>query len=66
MKQIAGKTGTALLMIWIIGMIVILLIGLGSDGPIDGPAFINVWTFYGFVLGTPAVAAAMMGWANRV
>ena len=60
MKQIASKTGAALLTIWAVGMVTILIIGAGSDGPIDGPELINAWTFYGFVLGVPTVAVALM------
>jgi hypothetical protein len=65
MKSIVGKIGTALLTIWVVGMILLMLVGLLIDSPIDSPKFINVWTFYGFVLGTPAVAAAMLGWAGQ-
>jgi hypothetical protein len=60
MKQIVSKTGAVLLTIWAVGMVIILIIGAGSDGPIDGPELINAWTFYGFVLGLPTVAVALM------
>ena len=60
MKQIVSKIGTALLTIWAVGMVIILIIGAGSDGPIDGPELINAWTFYGFVLGVPTVSVALM------
>jgi uncharacterized membrane protein YdcZ (DUF606 family) len=65
MKLIVGKIGTALLIMWIVGMTTLLLIGLSVNGPIDGHEFINVWTFYGFVLGTPVVAVAMMRLGNH-
>jgi hypothetical protein len=65
MKSIVGKIGTALLTIWVIGVIILLLVGLSSDGPVNKPVFINVWTFYGFILGIPAVAGAMIGWAGQ-
>jgi hypothetical protein len=60
MKQAISKTGTVLLAIWAVVMIAVIVIGAGSDGPIDGPELINAWTFYGFVLGLPTVAIAMM------
>jgi hypothetical protein len=65
MKQIVSKTGAALLTIWAVGMVTILIIGAGSDGPIDGPELINAWTFYGFVLGVPTVAVALMRWGGQ-
>jgi hypothetical protein len=65
MKSIVGKIGTALLTIWVVGMVMLVLVGLSIDSPIDGSAFINIWTFYGFVLGTPAAAAVMLGWAGQ-
>ena len=65
MKQLLGKIGTALLTIWAVGMTTILIIGASSDGPIDGPELINAWTFYGFVLGLPTVAVAMMKWGGQ-
>ena len=64
MKQIVSKAGTALLIMWIIVVVVILVIGVGSDGPIDGPELINAWTFYGFLLGVPTIAVAMMKWGG--
>ncbi len=60
MKQIVSKTGAALLTIWAVVMVAVIVIGAGSDGPIDGPELINAWTFYGFVLGVPTVAVALM------
>jgi hypothetical protein len=65
MKQLVGKIGTALLTIWAVGMTTILIIGASSDGPIDGPELINAWTFYGFVLGVPMIAVAMMRLAGQ-
>ena len=64
MKQIASKTGTALLVMWAVVMIAVIVIGMGSDGPIDGPELINAWTFYGFILGVPTIAVAMMKWGG--
>ena len=64
MKQIVSKTGTALLAIWAVVTVAILVIGAGSDGPIDGPELINAWTFYGFLLGVPTIAVAMMRWGG--
>jgi hypothetical protein len=60
MKQIVSKIGTALLTIWAVVMVAVIVIGAGSDGPIDGPELINAWTFYGFLLGVPTVAVALM------
>ena len=60
MKQVISKTGAALLAVWAVVMVLVIVIGMGSDGPIDGPELINAWTFYGFVLGLPTVAIAMM------
>ena len=65
MKQIASKTGTALLVMWMVVMIAVIVIGMGSDGPIDGPELINAWTFYGFILGVPTIAVAMMKWGGQ-
>ena len=65
MKQIASKIGTTLLTIWVIVMVLVIVIGMGSDGPIDGPELINAWTFYGFVLGLPVIAVAMMKWGGQ-
>jgi uncharacterized membrane protein YhaH (DUF805 family) len=65
MKQIVSKAGTALLIMWIIVVIAVLVIGAGSDGPIDGPELINAWTFYGFLLGVPTIAVAMMRWGGQ-
>ena len=65
MKQIASKTGTALLVMWAVVMIAVIVIGMGSDGPIDGPELINAWTFYGFILGVPTIAVAMMKWGGQ-
>ncbi len=64
MKQIVSKTGTALLAMWAVVTVAILVIGAGSDGPIDGPELINAWTFYGFLLGVPTIAVAMMRWGG--
>ena len=64
MKQIASKTGTALLAMWVVVTVAIVVIGMGSDGPIDGPELINAWTFYGFILGVPTIAVAMMKWGG--
>ena len=64
MKQIASKTGTALLAMWVVVTVAIVVIGMGSDGPIDGPELINAWTFYGFILGVPTIAVAMMRWGG--
>ena len=65
MKQIASKTGTALLAMWVVVTVAIVVIGMGSDGPIDGPELINAWTFYGFILGVPTIAVAMMKWGGQ-
>jgi hypothetical protein len=65
MKQAISKTGTALLAMWAVVMVLVIVIGAGSDGPIDGPDLINAWTFYGFVLGLPTVAVAMMKWGGQ-
>ena len=65
MKQIVSKTGTALLVMWAVVMIAVIVIGMGSDGPIDGPELINAWTFYGFILGVPTIAMAMMKWGGQ-
>lgn len=65
MKQIVSKTGTALLIVWIIVAIAIIIIGMGSDGPIDGHSLIDAWTFYGFLLGVPTIATAMMRWGGQ-
>jgi hypothetical protein len=46
-------------------MITIVVLGASSDGPIDGPELINAWTFYGFALGLPTVAVAMMKWGGQ-
>jgi hypothetical protein len=46
-------------------MVVVIVIGAGSDGPIDGPELINAWTFYGFVLGLPTISVAMMRWGGQ-
>jgi hypothetical protein len=64
MKQIASKTGAALLAMWAVVTVAIIVIGMGSDGPIDGPELINAWTFYGFILGVPTIAVAMMKWGG--
>ena len=64
MKQIASKTGAALLAMWAVVIVAIVVIGMGSDGPIDGPELINAWTFYGFLLGVPTIAVAMMKWGG--
>jgi uncharacterized membrane protein YhaH (DUF805 family) len=64
MKQIASKTGAALLAMWAVVTVAIVVIGMGSDGPIDGPELINAWTFYGFILGVPTIAVAMMRWGG--
>jgi len=65
MKQIASKTGAALLAMWAVVTVAIVVIGMGSDGPIDGPELINAWTFYGFILGVPTIAVAMMKWGGQ-
>ena len=65
MKQIASKTGAALLAMWAVVTVAIIVIGMGSDGPIDGPELINAWTFYGFILGVPTIAMAMMRWGGQ-
>ena len=65
MKQLVSKTGAALLILWALGMITIVVLGASSDGPIDGPELINAWTFYGFVLGLPVIAVAMMRWGGQ-
>jgi len=65
MKQIASKTGAALLAMWAVVTVAIIVIGMGSDGPIDGPELINAWTFYGFILGVPTIAVAMMKWGGQ-
>jgi hypothetical protein len=65
MKQIINKIGTALLIMWIVGVVAILVIGASLDGPIDGPELINAWTFYGFILGVPTVAVALMRWGGQ-
>lgn len=65
MKQLVSKTGAALLTIWAVVMVVVIVIGAGSDGPIDGPELINAWTFYGFLLGVPTISAAMMKWGSQ-
>jgi hypothetical protein len=65
MKQIINKIGTALLIIWIVGVVAILVIGASLDGPIDGPELINAWAFYGFILGVPTVAVALMRWDGQ-
>ena len=64
MKQIVSKTGAALLVMWAVVTVAIVVIGMGSDGPIDGPELINAWTFYGFILGVPTIAVAMMKWGG--
>ena len=65
MKSIASKTGAALLAMWAVVTVAIVVIGMGSDGPIDGPELINAWTFYGFILGVPTIAMAMMKWGGQ-
>jgi hypothetical protein len=65
MKQTISKIGTTLLVMWAVVMVAVIVIGAGSDGPIDGPELINAWTFYGFVLGLPTVAVAMMKWGGQ-
>jgi hypothetical protein len=65
MKQTISKIGAALLIMWAFGMSVIIIIGASADGPIDGPELINAWTFYGFVLGVPTVAVALMRLGNK-
>ena len=65
MKQIASKTGAALLAMWAVVTVAIVVIGMGSDGPIDGPELINAWTFYGFILGVPTIAMVMMRWGGQ-
>jgi uncharacterized membrane protein YhaH (DUF805 family) len=64
MKQTISKIGTTLLAMWAVVMVVVIVIGAGSDGPIDGPELINAWTFYGFILGVPTVAVALMRWGG--
>jgi hypothetical protein len=64
MKSIVNKIGAALLVMWAVVTVAIIVIGMGSDGPIDGPELINAWTFYGFILGVPTVAVAMMKWGG--
>jgi hypothetical protein len=65
MKQLVSKTGAALLTVWAVVMVLVIVIGAGSDGPIDGPELINAWTFYGFLLGVPTISAAMMKWGSQ-
>ena len=65
MKQIASKIGTTLLTIWVIVMVLVIVIGMGSDGPIDGPELINAWAFYGFVLGIPTISVMLMRWGGQ-
>jgi len=65
MKQTISKIGTTLLVMWAVVMVAVIVIGAGSDGPIDGPELINAWTFYGFILGVPTVAVAMMRLGNN-
>jgi hypothetical protein len=65
MKQTISKIGTTLLAMWAVVMVAVIVIGAGSDGPIDGPELINAWTFYGFILGVPTVAVAMMRLGNK-
>ena len=65
MKQIASKTGAALLAMWAVVTVAIIVIGMGSDGPIDGHSLISAWTFYGFILGVPTIAVAMMKWGGQ-
>jgi hypothetical protein len=65
MKQTISKIGTTLLAMWAVVMVAVIIIGAGSDGPIDGPELINAWTFYGFILGVPTVAVAMMRLSNN-
>ena len=65
MKQIVSKTGTALLVMWAVVTVAIIVIGMGSDGPIDSHSLINAWTFYGFILGVPTIAMAMMKWGGQ-
>ena len=57
MKSIVNKIGAALLVMWAVVTVAIIVIGMGSDGPIDGPELINAWTFYGFILGVLVIAA---------
>ena len=64
MKSIVNKIGAALLVMWAVVTVAIIVIGMGSDGPIDGPELINAWTFYGFILGVPTIAVAMMKWGG--
>ena len=64
MKSIVNKIGAALLVMWAVVTVAIIVIGMGSDGPIDGPELINAWTFYGFLLGVPTIAVAMMKWGG--
>ena len=65
MKQTISKIGTTLLAMWAVVMVAVIVIGAGSDGPIDGPELINAWTFYGFILGVPTVAIALMRWGGQ-
>ena len=65
MKSIVNKIGAALLVMWAVVTVAIIVIGMGSDGPIDGPELINAWTFYGFLLGVPTVVVAMMRLGNK-
>ena len=65
MKQTISKIGTTLLVMWAVVMVAVIVIGAGSDGPIDGPELINAWTFYGFILGVPTVAIALMRWGGQ-
>jgi hypothetical protein len=65
MKQLVGKTGAALLAVWAVVMVAVIVLGASSDGPIDGPELINAWTFYGFALGLPVIAVAMMKWGGQ-
>ena len=64
MKSIVSKTGAALLVMWAVVTVAIVVIGAGSDGPIDGHSLIDAWTFYGFLLGVPTIATAMMRWGG--
>lgn len=64
MKSIVSKTGAALLVMWAVVTVAIVVIGMGSDGPIDGHSLIDAWTFYGFLLGVPTIATAMMRWGG--
>jgi len=66
MKQVVGTIGLFILFIWAAGIIVIMTVGMASDGPVEfGGDLINAWTFYGFIFGLPIIGLTILKWVGQ-